>query len=116
MVPVRQCSHQAFRDHRKGQCVSSDEVDHPLRLSRSRVFPMRTDEMLASARHLEPLPQEHPCRGCEVRHKAICGVLDCGRLNEFRRLASDLRLARGQTLFHEGDPATRVFTLTWGSL
>lgn len=72
--------------------------------------------MLASARHLEPLPQNHPCQGCEVRDKAVCGVLDCARLDEFRRLGSDLKLARGQTLFHEGDPATRVFTLTRGSL
>jgi CRP/FNR family transcriptional regulator len=72
--------------------------------------------MLAPARRLEPLPQGHPCQGCEVRDKAVCGVLDCARLEEFRNLGWTLRLASGQVLFHEGDPATRVFTLTKGTL
>ena len=72
--------------------------------------------MLGPARRLEPLPQGHPCQGCEVRDKAVCGVLDCARLEEFRNLGWTLRLAPGQALFHEGDPATRVFTLTRGAL
>lgn len=72
--------------------------------------------MLASARHLEPLPQGHPCQGCEVRDKAVCGVLDCNRLEEFRNLGWTLKLSSGQALFHEGDPATRAFTLTRGTL
>lgn len=72
--------------------------------------------MVASARRLERLPQGHPCQGCEVRDRAVCGVLDCARLEEFRNLGWTLRLAPGQALFHEGDPATRVFTLTRGTL
>ncbi len=72
--------------------------------------------MLASARHLEALPTGHPCQGCEVRDKAVCGILDCTSLEEFRNLGWTLRLAAGQALFHEGDPATRVFTLTSGTL
>ena len=72
--------------------------------------------MLASVRHLDPLPQGHPCQGCEVRDKAVCGVLDRDRLEEFRNLGWTLKLAPGQALFHEGDPATRVFTLTRGTL
>jgi hypothetical protein len=71
--------------------------------------------MLASARHLDPLPAGHPCQGCEVRDKAVCGVLDCARLEQFRNLGWTLKLAAGQALFHEGDPATRVFTLTRGT-
>jgi CRP/FNR family transcriptional regulator len=51
-----------------------------------------------------------------VRDKAICGVLDCARLEAFRNLGWTLRLTPGQALFHEGDPATRVFTLTRGTL
>jgi CRP/FNR family transcriptional regulator, anaerobic regulatory protein len=72
--------------------------------------------MLASVRHLDPLPQGHPCLGCEVRDKAVCGVLDCTKLAEFRNLGWHLKLAPDQALFHEGDPATRVFTLTAGSV
>lgn len=67
-------------------------------------------------RHLEKLPAGHPCQGCEVRDKAVCGVLDCARLAEFKNLGWTLKLGPGQTLFHEGDPATRVFTLTRGTL
>lgn len=72
--------------------------------------------MLASARRIEPLPAGHPCQGCEVRDKAVCGVLDCARLETFRNLGWTLKLVPGQSLFHEGDPATRVFTLTKGTL
>ena len=35
---------------------------------------------------------------------------------EFKRLGLTMRLRAGQTLFREGDPATRVFTLTHGTL
>lgn len=72
--------------------------------------------MLASHRHLDPLPSGHPCQGCEVRDKAVCGVLDCSDLAQLRTIGWTLKLASGQTLFHEGDPATRVFTLTTGTL
>jgi CRP/FNR family transcriptional regulator len=70
----------------------------------------------AAERHIERLPSGHPCQGCEVRDKAVCGVLDCAKLEQFRNLGRSLKLGTGQTLFHEGDPATRVFTLTGGTL
>lgn len=72
--------------------------------------------MLASRRHVDPLPGGHPCQGCEVRDKAVCGVLGCEDLAQFRNMGWTLKLAAGQTLFHEGDPATRVFTLGSGTL
>lgn len=70
----------------------------------------------AAERHLERLLSGHPCQGCEVRGKAVCGVLDCAKLEQFRNLGWTMKLTKGQTLFHEGDPATRVFTLTAGTL
>lgn len=73
--------------------------------------------MLAPAvRPDTPLPAEHPCAGCEVRTAAVCGVLDCDKLANLRRLGNHLRLNPGQPLFHEGDPADRVFTVTRGTL
>ena len=72
--------------------------------------------MRLAERQLEKLPAGHPCQGCGARGKAVCGVLDCPDLAEFRGDARTLTLAAGQALFHEGDPATRVFTLTSGSL
>lgn len=70
----------------------------------------------ATLPHLVPLPAGHPCQGCEARSKAVCSVLDCENLKAFKSFGSTIRLSAGQTLFHEGDPATRVFTLTKGSL
>lgn len=67
-------------------------------------------------RHLEPLSVGHPCQGCEVRTRAVCGVLDCKDLAEFKKMGKDVSIRSKQTLFREGERATRVFTLTRGSL
>lgn len=67
-------------------------------------------------RYLEPLPVGHPCAGCDVRSLAVCGVLNHGDLARLKGLSWTVALAPGQPLFHEGDPATRVFTLTRGCL
>lgn len=67
-------------------------------------------------RHIEPLSIGHPCQGCEVRTRAVCGVLDCKELAEFKKMGKDVSIRSRQTLFHEGERASRVFTLTSGSL
>lgn len=69
-----------------------------------------------ATRNESSLPSGHPCLGCEVRTAAVCGVLKCDKLAKLRGLGSHFRLGAGQPLFHEGDPASRVFTLTKGSL
>jgi CRP/FNR family transcriptional regulator len=51
-----------------------------------------------------------------VRDTAVCGILDCDNLEQLKNLGWTLKLAPGQALFHEGDPVTRVFTLTKGTL
>jgi len=58
----------------------------------------------------------HPCFGCAVRERAVCGVLDCEALGTFKRMGHTVRLKPGQALFHEGDPARQVFTVTRGSV
>ena len=68
------------------------------------------------ARQLDTLPSRHPCRGCEARGTAVCGVLDCERLAEFRTLGTKVSVKAGHLLFREGDPVTEVFTLTRGRL
>lgn len=67
-------------------------------------------------RHLRPLSISHPCQGCEVRSRAVCGVLDSNELEQFKKMGRDISLRSGQTLFCEGDRANLVFTLTSGSL
>lgn len=76
----------------------------------------RKSVLAPATRHSEPLPIGHPCQGCEVRNKAVCGVLGCTDLATFKNLGWALKLSPGQALFHEGDPVTRVFTLTRGTL
>jgi len=71
--------------------------------------------MLAPAqRHLDTLPAGHPCGACDVRARAVCGVLECSDLAQFKALGWTLVVTPGQALFHEGDRADRVFTLTNG--
>jgi CRP/FNR family transcriptional regulator len=73
--------------------------------------------MLAPAvRDENPLPTGHPCAGCGARTDAICGVLECDKLAQLKGLGNHHFLRDGQALFHEGDPAGRVFTLTSGWL
>lgn len=72
--------------------------------------------LVPAARHFEPLPAGHPCLGCEVRSSALCGVLNGNELAKLKALSWTIALAPGQPLFHEGDEATRVFTLTRGNL
>lgn len=62
------------------------------------------------------LPDDHPCRNCDVRAEALCYVLDTETLAEFRNQGASLHLAAGQSLFHQGDPADCVFSLTSGVL
>ena len=73
---------------------------------------------MATAPILDPdaLPAGHPCHGCAVRDKAVCQELDCDDLATFKRLGWTMRAKAGQTIFHEGDPADRVFTLTSGAM
>ncbi len=73
--------------------------------------------MLSPARHNDAeLHADHPCAGCAVRELAVCAVLDSDGLATYRRLGWTSKLSRGQTLFHEGDPAIRAFTITRGTL
>ena len=65
---------------------------------------------------LTDLPSGHPCEGCPIRPITICRSLRPDVLADMRRLGSMQRLRAGQPVFHQGDPARRVFMLTLGSL
>src|SRR6185503_14814172 len=73
--------------------------------------------VLSPASHIAAqLDAGHPCFGCAVRDRAVCGVLECGDLGAYKRMGWTLKLKPGQTIFHEGDQASRVFTVTRGSV
>lgn len=69
-----------------------------------------------AARTLSPLPEGHPCGGCRVRDIALCGVLDEDDLATYRNSGGTQKLSAGQPLFHEGDRAAQVYTVTEGGL
>lgn len=65
---------------------------------------------------LTELPAGHPCETCPVRPITICRGLDAPTLAGMRSLGTMQRLQPGQSVFHEGDPAQRVFMVTQGAL
>lgn len=62
------------------------------------------------------LPEGHPCENCPVRPITICRGLDAPTLAGMRSLGTMQRLQPEQSVFHEGDPAKRVFMVTRGAL
>ena len=68
------------------------------------------------AGQLTALPPGHPCETCPVRAITICRRLSTGTLAGLRALGTLQRLQPEQPVFHEGDPAKRVFMLTAGAL
>lgn len=65
---------------------------------------------------LTALPDGHPCETCPVRPITICRSLEARTLADFRRLGTMQRLQAEQSIIHEGDPARRLFMLTFGAL
>lgn len=66
--------------------------------------------------NLTSLPEGHPCADCPVRPITICRGLDAPTLAGMRGLGTMQRLRPEQSVFHEGDPAKRVFMVTHGAL
>lgn len=65
---------------------------------------------------LTKLPPGHPCETCPVRPITICRGLAAPTLAGMRALGTMQKLQPGQSVFHEGDPARRVFMVTHGAL
>lgn len=60
------------------------------------------------------LPENHPCRDCNVSKDALCCALEIEPLSDFRNQGGHVSLAAGEPLFHQGDLADCVFSLTSG--
>lgn len=72
--------------------------------------------MITGTRFAPPGCNKVLCEACEVRGRSVCGVLDATELPALGAIATERRLEAGQTLFHEGDAAEDMFTLTGGVL
>ncbi len=57
-----------------------------------------------------------PCGPCRVRPLAICSALTGEEIQHLAAAVKSTHLVAGQSLFNEGDPATRVFVVTAGTL
>lgn len=62
------------------------------------------------------LPAGHPCEHCAIRPITICRRLEATTLARLRALGTMQRVGRDEPVFHEGDPADRVFMLAAGCL
>lgn len=60
------------------------------------------------------LDDHHPCRDCAVGATAVCSALDVAALADLRNQGTSIALAAGQPLFHQGDRADCIFSLTSG--
>ena len=62
------------------------------------------------------LPAGHVCASCAVRHLQFCRVLDPVRLERLKRQGTTIRVATGEPLFHQGDAADAVYSVTEGTV
>ncbi|MCH4151069.1 MAG: cyclic nucleotide-binding domain-containing protein [Sphingobium sp.] len=60
------------------------------------------------------LQDDHPCRDCSVSTESLCCALDADALSDFRNQGGTICLAAGEPLFHQGDLADCVFSVTSG--
>lgn len=67
-----------------------------------------------SLRQRADLDRDHPCHYCAVSAAAVCSPLEATALAEFRNLGNQVNLEPGEPLFHQGDCASQVFSLTSG--
>jgi len=56
------------------------------------------------------------CRNCPARSKSVCAGAAIDELDRLAGLVSPQQLMAGETLIHEGDEASHVFTVTAGSM
>lgn len=60
--------------------------------------------------------RETACSGCGARAFSVCAGLPDADLSRLDALAETVRFAPGEVLVREGDPATRLFNLTAGTV
>ena len=56
----------------------------------------------------------NPCAACGVRDLSICGALDGQELERMNDLVTEARVATGQAVFYEADPASYLFVIVEG--
>ena len=57
-----------------------------------------------------------PCKGCAVRSRTMCAVLDATEQAHVASIMTNAEVAPHTTIFHEADPAEYVYNVTEGAL
>ena len=59
---------------------------------------------------------DFPCQTCPVRDQSICAALSDEELREVSRITTAVDLAKGTTVFFEGDENTYLFNVVGGAV
>ena len=59
---------------------------------------------------------DFPCQTCPVRDQSICAALSDEELREVSRITTAVDLAKGATVFFEGDENTYLFNVVGGAV
>lgn len=66
--------------------------------------------------HRTAASHDFPCQTCAVRDQAICAVLSDEELREVSRITTAVDVAKGGTVFFEGDENTYLFNVVSGAV
>ena len=66
--------------------------------------------------HRTAASHDFPCQSCAVRDQSICAVLSDEELREISKITTAVELAKGATVFFEGDENTYLFNILSGAV
>lgn len=66
--------------------------------------------------HLTAASHDFPCQSCPVRDQSICAALSDEELREVSKITTAVDLAKGATVFFEGDENTYLFNVVSGAV
>lgn len=66
--------------------------------------------------HRTAASHDFPCQSCAVRDRSICAALSDEELREASKITTAVELAKGATVFFEGDENTYLFNVVSGAV
>jgi CRP/FNR family transcriptional regulator len=66
--------------------------------------------------HLTAASHDFPCQSCPVRDQSICAALSDEELREVSKITTAVDLAKGATVFFEGDENAYLFNVVSGAV
>ena len=66
--------------------------------------------------HRTAASHDFPCQSCAVRDQTVCAALSDEELREVSKITTAVNLAKGATVFFEGDENTYLFNVVSGAV